>query len=1247
MYTAEVYMPFKVLAERIFKTVNMAPPAKLLDGTTPDRFEDVISIKSLMGLGGVIIIVRQGVRKVDIRLLPPKDVNGSPDFANHFTKQAGVFAGCLRLGTYQVNSKLLTYGSMKRIIDRVLLFKAADNEGTYDLFDSPITDAKGNIREVRHVTAELFAKLLCFVVSSQLQNKLLDRLDTLRREQFNYYYSTWCINQYYYVQDMDILSLKTINFGSGASRGFMIANGLNPDHVLKGFIPMDIDIKDKINLPVYKQYRDKAGKLRIKAMGSTKKSLSRIKLKKHSNGIVLMEFDENGVLRIRLFDAFVITWMAEEAKKYHCVGAVYSPHWHTRRYGASRWTGGDSVVKAVSIPHLPGHEDHWKDVFVGGDKAFKGGMFGIDHSCVQPQTLVKTTFMGHEVHGYYCKIQIEITNLVVAYGLRIHDGLLSQINENPNVLLDFTKKDSRLKEFAEILYAKYSGPRQAKTELSDEKVPTAKDIFDGCGFGLVAVAKTEASEGELTLPDELRQANSEAVTSGWDSTGDITLPDPILVDNPDFQASDQEILSSEGEIELPTEVSSDSEVDTSTEDDHDAYVKNEESTSAYDYMSERIKKDPSFEPCEWLEVALEAKLLKRLNTSVQFKAMMAVNAYRSYGPKFANDLVDAVVAQQLGTGYNELNEYLLGNIKPKEINLKDLKPIAKLLYMESKQSAALIDPIYLARNLEQNIPPQLLLGKSNRIASSILDELVNGRKGGFYGLLNKMPKRVVIRGYTFYVPGGRVMKQFIYPEPDNYGGRTGRYIFNGPALLFNKLLALLAKYNCDPDLIPDIHLKMFSVDYYAQMQKALYGRFGENQRIEGAANLTIVPYVSEDNVVVCCDPRFEKWSGQVVMTGKSPILHNMALHPTIFSSDIEKVFGQLDSVHKLALSSMLMKPYKILLAMRDDADGDLGTVFMLALPEWFRQLTLTATTEWDKDRPYFAKWIKTYSDAENDMEIVRKEYVDEDRTALHDAVMEAVLARRTIGQATNLANIFCTVLLEAYPWEDVTRVTDSFYMGLQVLIQGAKHSEERKTIEYFAGHSFGQIFGAVSHYYGDLDMTDKAISELVDEIAKHGPVGRLGNQLRTIRDKMGYKWPIIRGALRMKNGSVYEPITRLPVAMRWLSVYIRSWAYKMSLTTFAPNYEFYMTEGNSYTAHWNPILEKYEDVMYNLLFATGIKKPPEGDRILGIFYKLMQSKPKKIESKEEKKLELIEGLEVKTMRQIKKLKGKRKGKKKK
>ncbi len=636
--------------------------------------------------------------------------------------------------------------------------------------------------------------------------------------------------------------------------------------------------------------------------------------------------------------------------------------------------------------------------------------------------------------------------------------------------------------------------------------------------------------------------------------------------------------------------------DSFAEGDVDLQVKEEDelSTSVYLYVMNQINRDKSFDPVSWLNGAKRDGLIQESNQTTEVKAFDCMNAYRTHGfevaRKFTQSVLQAVVRQD-----NELNNKLLGNLDTHEIPVEKVQAIARTLFgIDMPGITSKLDPEEMKTRLGDDY--------TSEFCGRVVESYINGSKNGFNGLMGDQAKTITIQGLQFYIPSKKVMKQFIYVDKDMLGRTTGRYFMNGPAYLANKLFAFIAKYEGMYENIPMAYLKMFYVWYYAKFQSAVFGRFGENVVVPGFANKMIVPCYWSNDTIFCYNKSFHTWNGKTVVFKKNPSLFNNAVHAVNYSNQLAAVFGPISPNRAFALQSCVFVPNTILLAHQNDCDGDLGCVMFLenhGLPVF----------DGSQLPKYMKKWQNDYETGERDVNLKHKSMVKEPWSAIDEALREALLSKRTIGRATNLANILNVLGLQHYK-NKFTPTGDALYMMVQEVIRGVKHeSSEDSMLDYLSSVSFRQIYGAVDKD-GD-DISEYRISDLVERANsqfKHDH----DLYLKGLRDQAGYDVWSVRG-MTFKQGSHIHPHTE---EMKYLSMYVGVVnAYILNERKLVePNYERYVQELEDGTSSY--MVDKYHDIVHedmseqfetvcgNLLFCNRLDRPESGS-LLELFYMLM------------------------------------------
>lgn len=616
----------------------------------------------------------------------------------------------------------------------------------------------------------------------------------------------------------------------------------------------------------------------------------------------------------------------------------------------------------------------------------------------------------------------------------------------------------------------------------------------------------------------------------------------------------------------------------------DEFVAREGYTSVYMYLIEQISTNKDFDPCEFVLQGLKSGLLQMSDVSVPFKAFDILNVYRSYGYEKAAVLTQAVVNQAQP---NELNTYLIGKLFTQEVPEDIVLGIARSLF-KGDASTSKLDKADLIKMYGQK--------KAEELYQAIIDRYINGSPDKFDGLMNGKAKHVDLNGFKFYIPGGSVMRKFVFPEPvmNKPGEFTGRYFMGGPAYLVNELFKFIASYDGKLSQIPQEHLCMFYIWYYAKFQSTAYRSFGENLNVKGFGNKMIVPCYWSKDTIYCTDKRFMKY--KKALFSKSPVLFNKGLHGVKYSSKLPEEFGEMTEKFSFALSSCVFVPVSILLAHQNDTDGDMARVM------FFDTFTLPIF-DGSQLPEYMKGWQNEYEAGERDLKIKFKSYVESTFDEMDSALREAVLSKRTIGRATNLANIINTIGINSFGDKEFGQIGDGLYMMVQDVIRGVKHYSVDSNLAYLSGTSFGQIYGAIesSEVFGQRSFSDgskAAVDALIERVAQQvGNVPSL-SLLSSIREI--YPMDVVRGSL-LKSKKI-EPLSE---ELRYLHMYIGTYCHNLASKIKKPNYEYYLEHADSKDRKaFEDLLVQFQDVQTHLLFATQIEQPKEKG-LLELFYRLL------------------------------------------
>jgi hypothetical protein len=613
-------------------------------------------------------------------------------------------------------------------------------------------------------------------------------------------------------------------------------------------------------------------------------------------------------------------------------------------------------------------------------------------------------------------------------------------------------------------------------------------------------------------------------------------------------------------------------------DDEDKY----QSSSVYLYIIEQLNKNKDFSPVSFIRMGIKRGLFDESDVTTNVKAFDVQNVYSTYGYEIATAFVESVIKNAKS---NELNQYLLGQLVTYEIPIDQIEGITKYIFSDPNIMTSKFDPEDLAKKLS-GLRAQIL-------SNEFITRYMNGSEFKFNGLLGDQPKTLTIKGYKFYIPSGKVQSNFTYPEVDRIGQLTGRYFFNGPSLLANELFKLIAKYQGKLDEIPEDHVKMFYIYYYAKMQKALYGYYGENIKVRGWSNKMILPCFWSNDTVFCADSRYRSYNNKVVVFSKVPVLFNSAVHGVNYSSRVDE-FGEGDSDFWYAMKSCVFVPVSILLAHQNDADGDLGRVMYLhnhGLPV-FNGSQLPA---------YMKDWQKQYENDEYDLNFKIKNYEVEPELAIDIALREAVLAKKTIGRATNLANVIGFLGLSRYGNRFASN-RDALVMMVQEIIRSVKHADNKESmLDYLSQISFGQIYGAVTKYWvGDEQFVEDNSAYEVNKLAQkiEEQVGKCDDSLFWLRDD--FTCEMVR-LTQVKDGQY----AYLPKEFKFLNMYIRTWNSAFADRLVYPNYDSYTKYPDSIVRKvYDDLFNQFSEVQDNLLFVSGIGNVSTGG-LMYLMYKLL------------------------------------------
>lgn len=1075
---------------------------EFLRGVQAARNLSVVKNHIFPNLAGVRFTTYPNRDRVKLALFIPQ--NGTC-----WQKQAGPYASLLKAGEYEIKGAAL---DNIELMKRVMLFEPVKDDDTRQVFYHRVQPRKrdhGKDRDPQYIEVERLCMFLAFMMSTRLQNQLIDRFKTLRHPRHYYYVAAW---------EMNLGRLKEIKASvhsyfenkDGEIEELIYQNAMNPDH-LGSFLPAKVDLNGLTDTPVFKHERDTIFEHVIHTIGGVKKALSRYKLSYHNMGA-----------DIGTHKCFVLTKIPEVIKPYHEAGGIYAPHALVERIGPSR-VSGPYLQKGAIGPQNRTLESEFPDTIVLSKNSFKGDYQGLAEASgiSVPEVIARTqtrTFMGAEVQGIEVMLPMTITNLMVGYGV----GLNSDVKADPTILNDY-KDDPILAEFVRMLGMRYK-------------------IFE-----------------EIEYPE-----------------------------------SDED--ESEAEQVEPT-------------------------TSVYLYLIDKLNLDHSFDPAYFVEHGIKVGLFQESKTRVDVKGFDVMNVSASHGLNVAASFVKSVMNALPNRKPNELNEFLKVVGKTRALSVSSIswdivQKVALDVWSNTDVMTSKLDPEHLVR-----------MAKVRGIKANEIGEYTKSFIADYLSLLeNERPKVVIVGEYKFYIPSGNVLKAFIYPEVDTIGRKTGRYFFGGAAYLVNELFAMLAKFKrvmpdkktfCIPiEGIPETYLKMFSLWYYARMQKDMFGKYGENVSVSGWANKMALPNPVSVDTCVCFDEEYEAWHGKVTVMSKVPVLFNKAVHGVRYDTDGSMLNIRMTERMLFALKRCVFVPTSILLAHQNDTDGDLIRMMFI---ENHGVPVFTGAELPD----YMKSWQHEYESGERDLDFKLKEYEStDDVRELDEALREAWTAKHCIGRATNLFNTISFLLMSEYGVR-ATKLRDAMMMLLQRVIRNVKHEgDEEDILTYLSEISFVDIYGALAPVWDEsrgknvwVDNTAEKIHELATWIRKEVPDADVGllYELGQIYTMEHVRACYYKGKHSVQVGPfeyvLKTTMPKLTEEYQYLGMYVRTLAGRITntLITGKPNWESYIKYPESeYNQKWKELVNDYDLVKDNLIFMSGIKKPDSHSRpLIGLLYQLL------------------------------------------
>lgn len=460
------------------------------------------------------------------------------------------------------------------------------------------------------------------------------------------------------------------------------------------------------------------------------------------------------------------------------------------------------------------------------------------------------------------------------------------------------------------------------------------------------------------------------------------------------------------------------------EEDDSEDIKDEESSFYLEAISE-IKKDPDFDLMGHIWDAIVSERVSYARHSIKIKTMEMTVASFSYGQGVANEWIKEII--RVGKiRHEEVMDRQVGAISYKEYDLVDLTKIINTVYQGVQINPGSFDP----DNLKNSTGTLKISPESG---ATRLDVILNGDGFEWEGLLGESPKRFTIGGFKFYIPGGNIMKDFIYKEDG-----SNRMFFSGPASEFLKLL-ISARHS-------KTNWSMKFINHNISLQRALLGENVDQFKVEGGNFVLLpAPWLDKDQVIYLnkktgvTGKALSVKNGDRVTFSKMPVLFDKAIADVYMLTGVPKhLFGEVSDKFVLAMRNMMFCNTDLMLTHQNDTDGDTGRISLTGgiLP------VFTDVAE------HMKPWVSEYKEDEYDLKLKFKAYEKYSIDEMDVAVKEAMTNKQYIGRATNDL-FFLSYLLELFvascmsmnsnrPF--ITTMRNTYSMVVQSLVRGIKHT---------------------------------------------------------------------------------------------------------------------------------------------------------------------------------------------------------------
>jgi len=453
----------------------------------------------------------------------------------------------------------------------------------------------------------------------------------------------------------------------------------------------------------------------------------------------------------------------------------------------------------------------------------------------------------------------------------------------------------------------------------------------------------------------------------------------------------------------------------------------EEGGSFYTEQSELLKINADHDIIMDLKIGLDDKSIKYINQSINLKMQEFNNIYWTHGAdvahEFLENVVDASIKRMKESTKFALDLFADTTYDMVEFGEADLQRIQRKVYGSVNVQVGRLDPTEFGNEAHgQKVIDYLLYGDKDDS---------NDRWDGIFGKTNKL---FSVKGQEFLIPNGKIIKEYGHDEKG-----SDRWFLSGPAQAFQMLIAAWKN--------PKTDWTIKSINHNMDLQRDLFGKNIDGFAVEGFGNKVILPaWWLRHDVIACIDPTFEDRDGDIVMGSKMPVIFDGAVDGFIYRTTIPtSVFGDLDARMELALRNAVFVNIPTLLALRNDADGDIHRIaFIGGVP--LRKL----------DNPkHTLEWVDTYTKGEYDMELKYKDYSLFLPGDVHDGIVEAADNKAYVGIGTNDLNMlghFLQVFVSKrwMKYADAKLLRSYYSFGLQdYIVGGIKHKSGNTALNLF------------------------------------------------------------------------------------------------------------------------------------------------------------------------------------------------------